>query len=98
MTNSMLRLEDPDNNRGLGWIRLTEDQLVDLLYIGLKLARRSHRRDLTDRNTLKSDAAAKAIAGQLVERLRHYPIFGPARPAEGPTCGPTTRGERAGNG
>ena len=99
MSNPMLRLEDPDNNRGLGWIRLTEEQLVDLLYIGLKLARRSHRRDLTDRNALKSDAAAKAIAGQLAERLRHYPIFGPARPADGPTCGgPTTRGERAGNG
>lgn len=67
----MLRLEDPENNRGLGCVRLTERQLVELLYTSLKLARRSHRRDLTDRNSLKSDAAAKAIATQLAERLRH---------------------------
>jgi hypothetical protein len=83
----MLQLNDPTDNRGLGWIRLTEDQLVGLLYIGLKLARRGFRRDLTDRNAEKSDAAAKAIAKLLAERLRHYPVFGPARPSSGPTCG-----------
>lgn len=85
----MLRLDDPDDNRGLGWARLSEEQMVDLLYIGLKLARRSHRRDLTDRNAVKSDAAARAIATQLAGRLRHYPVFGPARPSSGATCGPT---------
>lgn len=92
----MLRLDDPDNNRGLGWLRLTEKQLVELLYIGLKLARRSHRRGLTDRNALKADAAAKAVATELAERLRRYPIFGPARPADGPTCGggPVEESER----
>jgi hypothetical protein len=83
----MLRLHDPSDNHGLGWIRLTEDQLVDLLYIGIKLARRSYRRDLTDRNAAKADAAAKALAKLLAERLRRYPIFGPARPTNGPTCG-----------
>ena len=76
----MLRLDDPDDNRGLGWTRLTEEQLIDLLYIGLKLSRRSHRRGLTDRNATTADAAAKAIAASLAQRLRHYPIFGPARP------------------
>ena len=83
----MLRLQDPTNNRGLGWVRLSEDQLVALLYIGLKVARRSHRSGLTDRNATKADEAAKAIARLLAERLRHYPIFGPARPSDGPTCG-----------
>lgn len=83
----MLRLNDPTDNRRLGWVRLTEDQLIGLLYIGLKLARRSYRRDLTDRNAAKADAAAKAIAKLLAERLRHYPVFGPARPSSGPTCG-----------
>jgi hypothetical protein len=83
----MLRLNDPTDNRGLGWKRLTEAELADLLYIGLKLARRSHRRDLTDRNALKADAAAGAIAKQLADRLRHYPVFGPVRAADGPTCG-----------
>lgn len=83
----MLRLDDPSDNRGLGWVRLTEAQLISLLYLGLKLARRSHRRDLSERNAVKADAAAKAIATLLAERLRQYPIFGPARPSSGPTCG-----------
>jgi hypothetical protein len=60
----MLQLEDPTNNRGLGWKRLTEEELVDLIYIGVKLARRSHRRDLTDRNASKADAAADIQAAR----------------------------------
>ena len=83
----MLRLHDPSDNRGLGWVQLNQDQLVDLLYIGLKLARRSHRSGLTDRNASKADEAAKAIAKTLAERLRNYPVFGPARVSSGPTCG-----------
>lgn len=56
----------------------------------MKLARRSHCRDLTDCNAATADAAAKAIARQIADRLRQYPVFGPARPqwdghaAEGP--------------
>ena len=83
----MLRLEDPSDNRGLGWSRLTDGQLIGLLYIGLKLADRRYRRYLTDRDATKADAAAKAIATLLAERLRHYPVFGPAGPSNGPTCG-----------
>jgi hypothetical protein len=83
----VLRLHDPTDNDGLGWVRLTKGQLVDFLYIGLKLARRSHRRDFIDRNAIKSDAAAKAIATELADRLGHYPVFGPARPSDGLTCG-----------
>ena len=94
----MLRLDDPDDNRGLGWTRLSEEQLVDLLYIGLKLARRSHRRALADRNAVKSDAAATAIATELAGRLGHYPIFGPARPSPGPTCGRTPPADKARSG
>ena len=86
----MLRLDDPSNNRGLGWTRLTEDQLISLLYIGLKLAERRHRRELTDRDATKADAAAKAIAKLLAQRLSQYPVFGPARPSSGPTCGPSS--------
>jgi hypothetical protein len=85
----VLRLEDPTNNRGAGWKQLTKEELVDLIYIGLKLARRSHRLDLTHRDASKADAAAKTIAKQLVERLRQYPVFGPERPASAPTCGPS---------
>jgi hypothetical protein len=94
----MLRLDDPTDNRGLGWARLTEEQLVALLYIGLKVAARSHRRGLADRNAVEADGAAKAIAKALAGRLRRYPVFGPARPAEAPRCGGRPRGERAGDG
>lgn len=83
----MLRLDDPTDNHGLGWTRLTEEQLISLLYIGLKLVDRRYRRGLTERDATKADAAAKAIAKLLAERLRHYPVFGPARPSDGATCG-----------
>lgn len=83
----MLRLDDPTDNHGVGWVRLTDDQLTSLIYIGLKLARKGPRRDLTNRNAIKADEAAKVIAKGLVERLRRYPVFGPARPSDGPTCG-----------
>jgi len=81
-----MKLEDPSNNAGRGWARLCARELIDLLYIGLKLAERRHRAALADRNAAKADDAAKAIACQLAERLSCYPVFGPERPAEGPTC------------
>ena len=83
----MLRLEDPTNNSGRGWARLAPKQLIEILYIGLKLAARRHRAALADRNASTADAAAKAIATELAERLDRYPMFGPARPSEGPSCG-----------
>jgi hypothetical protein len=83
----MLRPDDPIDNRDLGWMRLTEPQVIDLLYIGLKLSMPSDRRGLTDRNATKADAAAKAIATSLAARLHHYPIFGPARPFSAAPCG-----------
>ena len=83
----MLKLDDPTDNRGRGWKRLSEAELVDLIYIGLQLARRSARAALVDRNATKANDAAKAIAKQLADRLSHYPVFGPSRPAPGPSCG-----------
>jgi hypothetical protein len=83
----VLKLEDPTSNSGRGWVRLTAAQLIDLLYIGLKLAPRRHRAGLVQRDASKADAAAKAVATALAGRLEQYPIFGPARPADGPTCG-----------
>jgi hypothetical protein len=83
----MLRLEDPSDNNGRGWRRLAKAELVDLIYIGLKLARRCHRRDLAERNAVKADAAAKGLAEQIAEKLREYPVFGPAQPSSGHSCG-----------
>ena len=83
----MLQLHDDSDNRGLGWKRLTEEDLIKLLYIGLKLADRRYRSDLTARDATKADAAAKAIATLLAERLRRYPIFGAARLPTAHSCG-----------
>ena len=83
----MLRLEDPTDNHGMGWRRLSGEELIGLLYIAIRLTRRGVRRDFHGVDASKADAAVKTIAKQVVERLRHYPVFGPARPAEGPTCG-----------
>jgi hypothetical protein len=85
--SAMLRIEDPSDNDGRGWRRLTDENLIGLLYIAIKLARASVRKDLSCRDASKADAAAKVIAKQIVDRLRYYPVFGPARPAEGPRCG-----------
>jgi hypothetical protein len=83
----MLRLEDPTDNHGVGWRRLSDGELIGLLYIAIRLTRRGVRRDFHGVDASKADAAVKIIAKQIVERLRHYPVFGPARPAQGPTCG-----------
>ena len=84
LVRSMLQLNNPTDNRGRGWSRLTEDQLISLLYIGLELADRRYRSDLTARDATKADAAAKAIATLLAERLSHYPVFEPTKPSAGP--------------
>ena len=83
----MLRIEDPNDNDGRGWSRLSEDQLVGLLYIGLKVAKLQHRSGLSARNADKADDAAKAIATLLAERLRLHLVFGPARQRAGHSCG-----------
>jgi hypothetical protein len=83
----VLKLEDPTSNSGRGWVRLTAAQLIDLLYLGLKLAPRRHRAGLVQREASKADEAAKGIATDLAKRLQQYPIFGPARGADAPTCG-----------
>jgi hypothetical protein len=83
----MLRIEDPTDNDGRGWKRLSGEDLAGLLYIAIRLARAGVRRDLSAREASKADAAAKIIAREVAERLRYYPVFGPARPADGPRCG-----------
>jgi hypothetical protein len=82
-----MRIEDSTDNDGRGWRRLTDHELVRLLYIAVRLTKRGVRNDFQGRDASKADAAATTITKQVVERLRGYPVFGPARPAEGPTCG-----------
>jgi hypothetical protein len=83
----MIHVHDPTDNDGRGWKRLTDEDLVELLYIAIRLVRAGVRRDLSAREASRADAAARIIAREVVERLRYYPVFGPARPADGPSCG-----------
>ena len=76
------------DNNGRGWRRLTNNELAHLIAVALALVPRGIRQDYGERNILKSDAAKQSIARRLAEHLRCYPMFGPARPAEGPTAGP----------
>jgi hypothetical protein len=84
----LIRLEDPSNNGGRGWVRFSEPQLADLLYIAIKVAGRRRLRLLTDRNSQKADAAARELAALLSKRLRNYPVFGPTHPGGVHSCGP----------
>ena len=75
------------DNDGRGWRRLSHSELAHMIAVALALVPRGLRRDYGQRNILKSDAAKQSIARRLAEYLKCYPMFGPDRPAEGPTAG-----------
>jgi hypothetical protein len=78
----MLRVEDPTNNRGLGWKQLEAGEIAELLYFTIRTLPKSVRNDLYGRNPMKADEAARKVAKALADRLTGYPVFGAARPYE----------------
>ena len=82
-----MRLDDPSDNGGRGWRRLTSEEIADLAYIAIRLVRRAVRTDLSARDATKADEAARKIAQAVSSRLTAYPIFGPARAAHGHSAG-----------
>lgn len=88
----MLRVEDPTDNHGRGWREMTGHEIAELLYFTVRTAPKHLRYDLNGRNPIKGDYAARRIAEMLAERLRGYPVFGPARLPESHTCGPASGG------
>ena len=78
---------DRPDDRGRGWRRLTESELIHLIYIALALMPRGVRRDFGEKNTIKSDAAKRSIASRIAEHLKRYPVFGPERPIDGHSIG-----------
>ena len=82
-----LRLDDPHDNLGRGWKRLSSVELIGLVYIALKLTPRRIRSAFQGRDAQKSDDACQAMAGAIADRLNAYPVFGPERPAPGPSVG-----------
>ena len=85
--SGLLRLDDLADNNGRGWKRLTRTDLISLVYIALKLTPRRLRAAFHGRDAQKSDDACRSMAGEIADRLSGYPVFGPARPAPGPSVG-----------
>ena len=82
-----MRLDDPKDNGGRGWRRLSLTEVADLAYIAIRLAARSIRSDLSAREAAKADEAARKLSQAISERLEAYPTFGPERPAQGHSAG-----------
>jgi len=83
----MLRVEDPTDNNGRGWREMTGEEIAQFLYFTVRTAPKHLRSDLNGRNPIKGDYAAKRIAEMLADRLKGYPVLGPARPPKAHTCG-----------
>ena len=58
---------------------------MSYVIISLTKAPRSVRTDFASKDTMKADAARRAVAMIVVDYLKNYPIFGPARPVSGPS-------------
>lgn len=82
-----MRVEDPTDNGGRGWRRFTTDEIADLVYLALRLLRRSLRADLAARDSSKADKATRKAAEAVAARLEGYPTFGPERAAKGHSAG-----------
>jgi hypothetical protein len=89
-----MRLDDPSNNGGRGWRRLTSEEIADLAYIAIRLVRRAIRADLSAKEAAKADEAARKLAEAVSSRLAAYPIFGPATAARGHSAGGGSDPER----
>jgi hypothetical protein len=82
----MLRVEDPTDNRGLGWKQLEAGEIADLLYFTIRTLPKSVRNDLYGRNPMKADEAARKVAAALAERLKTCAVFGQAKSYEWGGC------------
>ena len=78
-----MRIDDPSDNCGRGWRRLTPEEVGALAYLAIRLASKGIRSDLAGRNASKADEAARKISEAVAVRLSAYPTFGPARAAGG---------------
>lgn len=85
-----MRLDDPSDNNGRGWQRLSTSEIADLTYIAIRMAARRVRTDFAGRNATKADEAARKLAEAVSRRLAAYPIFGPAKPASNHSAGGRT--------
>lgn len=69
------------------WRRLSEQVIIGYVIIALTKAPRAVRADFASKDAIKADAARRAVAMIIVDYLKNYPMFGPARPVDGPSVG-----------
>jgi hypothetical protein len=78
----MLRVDDPDDNRGLGWRQLSAEEIADFLYFTVLKLPKSVVNDLKHVDTRKSGEAARRISAALADRLTPCAVFHAARSYE----------------
>lgn len=82
-----IRIESDDDNGGRGFQQLTREELREMIELWLILVPAGTRKRYATGAAEPAKAARHEMAERLLERLMHYPAFGPARlrPAHGPT-------------
>jgi hypothetical protein len=78
----MLRVDDPDDNRGLGWRQMAAEEIAEFLYFTVLKLPKSAVNDLKHLDTRKSTQAARRISKALAERLAPCAVFKAARAYE----------------
>ena len=81
--SAAMRIDDPSDNSGRRWRRLTPEEVAALAYLAIRLASKGIRNDLAGRNASKADEAARKLSMAVSARLGAYPTFGPPRAAGG---------------
>jgi hypothetical protein len=81
-----IRIESDDDNGERGFKQLTRDELRELIEMWLILIPAGTKKRYATGADSYQRAARRQMADALLDRLMHYPTFGPARsrPAHGP--------------
>lgn len=73
-----IRIEDEDDSAGQGWRRLTREDVHAVVSMVLILQRPGTKRGYATGGDDVSSLAVRVMTDAILDRLMHYPIFGPA--------------------
>lgn len=73
-----IRIEDDDDNAGRGWRRLTREDVHGIVSMVLILQRPGTKRGYSTGGDHIRSLAVRVITDAILDRVMHYPIFGPA--------------------
>ena len=94
----MLRVDDPDDNHGLGWRQMSAEEIAEFLYFTVLKLPKSALKDLKHVDRSRSDEAAMRISKALAERLTPCAVFKAARAYEWRGVQGPWKGEASGEG